>query len=271
MGWFSSAALREATILKRLLKLPSYVVNGSGEATGLVDANGNPLTSSPLSLLSHRPYPWDLNLDDRIRINAACLSGYGAATLPIEFRADTTNEIFVPDGNQILYAKYGSYTAPAGFLVQGGSPAEAVFFGANSWHKIPKEFMYVGMGLRVKFKGFKNDADTGSTSFRIRLGQTSSGASGDIIVQLQTTAAAAHEMSCDIVIRITALGALTVAEFNTPGLEKLVTSATKTTNVATDRKTGFSTTADNYVTFSSTATNGGSGAAILYYEISLVP
>lgn len=225
----------------------------------------------PLYSLSAKPYPWDLNLNDRISISADCLSGYGKATLPIEFRVDPTNQIFVPDNEQILYSKFGSYASPAGSLVQAATPAEALFFGANSWHKIPYQLMYLGLGIRIRIKGFKNDADTGSTTFRVRLGQTSTGASGDVIVALQTSAAASHEMACDVVARITALGALTVGQFTTPGVQAMVTSASKTTNSAADRKVGFSTNVDNYITISSSATNGLSGAAIQYFIISLVP
>ena len=41
MGWFSTAALREARLFKKLLKLASFSVDGSGNITGFVDANGN--------------------------------------------------------------------------------------------------------------------------------------------------------------------------------------------------------------------------------------
>lgn len=41
MGWFSNAALREARLFKTLLKLASFSVDGSGNITGFVDANGN--------------------------------------------------------------------------------------------------------------------------------------------------------------------------------------------------------------------------------------
>jgi len=176
-----------------------------------------------------------------------------------------------PDNEQILYSKFGSYASPAGSLVQAATPAEALFFGADSWHKIPYQLMYLGLGIRIRIKGFKNDADTGSTTFRVRLGQTSTGAYGDVIVALQTSAAASHEMACDVVARITALGALTVGQFTTPGVQAMVTSASKTTNSAADRKVGFSTNVDNYITISSSATNGLSGAAIQYFIISLVP
>lgn len=214
------------------------------------------------------PYPWHVEVGDHVLLDASCLSGYGKAVLPLEFWSD--GEVWVPYAEPICYAKYGSYASPAGSLVQAATPAEAVFFGANSWHKIPKEIMYSGLGVRIRAKCFKNDADAGTTTFRLRLGQTSSGASGDIVAAMTATAAS-HEIMFDVVARINALGDLTVAQFTTPGVQKLVTSDTKTNNSAADRKTGFSTTADNYVTLSSSAANGNSGAAILYFSISLVP
>ncbi len=43
MGWLANAALREAKLLKQLLKLASYSTDGSGNITGFVDASGNPV------------------------------------------------------------------------------------------------------------------------------------------------------------------------------------------------------------------------------------
>lgn len=44
MGWLANAALREAKLLKTLLKLAAYEVDSGGSVTGLVDADGNRLT-----------------------------------------------------------------------------------------------------------------------------------------------------------------------------------------------------------------------------------
>lgn len=43
MGWLANAALREAKLLKQLLKLASYSTDGSGNITGFTDAEGNPV------------------------------------------------------------------------------------------------------------------------------------------------------------------------------------------------------------------------------------
>ena len=219
--------------------------------------------------LGEQPYPWDVPIGTKILIDASCLSGFGKRLLPIELVSD--GEVWLPYGEQILYSKFGSYASPAGALVQAAAPSEAIFFGPDSWHKIPYKLMYLGLGIRIRIKGFKNDADTGSTTFRIRLGQTSTGTYGDVIVALQTSAAASHEMQADVVARITALGGLTIGQFTTPGVQAMVTSATKTTNAAEDRKVGFSTNVNNYIILSSSATNGLSGAAIQYFIISLEP
>ena len=251
------------------LDLAYLLRNTSNVITDVVDKNDNMFLSTKIYTLDKRPYPWDVSVGDRILIDAACLSGYGKGVLPLEFRSD--GEVWVPYGEQILYSKFGSYASPPGSLVQAATPSEDVFFNTNSWHKIPWKLMYLGLGIRIRIKGFKNDADTGSTTFRVRLGQTSTGAYGDVIVALQTSAAASHEMACDVVARITALGALTIGQFTTPGTQALVTSASKTINASADRKVVFSTNVDNYITLSSSAANGLSGAAIQYFIISLVP
>ena len=245
------------------LNLVQYNASTGSYSVGGVDIQQKIYT------LGEQPYPWDVPVGTRIFIDPACLTGYGATLRPIELIND--GEVWLPYGEQVLYSKYGSYASPAGSLVQAATPSEAVFFNTNSWHKIPWKLMYLGLGIRIRIKGFKNDADTGSTTFRVRLGQTSTGAYGDVIVALQTSAAASHEMACDVVARITALGALTIGQFTTPGTQALVTSASKTINASADRKVVFSTNVDNYITLSSSAANGLSGAAIQYFIISLVP
>lgn len=44
MGWLASAALREAKLLRKLLKIVTYLTDGYGTITGVVDAEGNTIT-----------------------------------------------------------------------------------------------------------------------------------------------------------------------------------------------------------------------------------
>ena len=44
MGWLSNAAIRESKLLKKILKLVSYIIDGDGNVTGFVDADGNVVT-----------------------------------------------------------------------------------------------------------------------------------------------------------------------------------------------------------------------------------
>lgn len=41
MGWLANAALREAKLLRKLLKIVTYITDGFGTITGFVDADGN--------------------------------------------------------------------------------------------------------------------------------------------------------------------------------------------------------------------------------------
>jgi len=43
MGWLANAAIREARLLKKLLRLASYAIDVDGNVTGFVDANGDPV------------------------------------------------------------------------------------------------------------------------------------------------------------------------------------------------------------------------------------
>ena len=233
--------------------------------------NNNKVYINPNKIyqLGSQPYPWDVPVGTRIFIDPDCLTGYGATLRPIEFITD--GEVWLPYGEQVLYSKYGSYAIPVASDIQPATPTERLFFGADSWHRIPYQLMYLGLGVRTRFVGFKTGADANSTTFRSRLGQTSTGASGDTIVSAGTSAAAMHHISYDATARINVLGALTVAQFTTTGVNKLYTSGTPTTDGAGDRKTGFSTTKDNFVTISTSGAVTGAVANLLNFSISLVP
>lgn len=239
--------------------------------TSLLQVNGKDIIyiKPKLYALDAIPYPWDVTVGTRIFVDASCLSGYGATLRPIELITD--GEVWLPYGEQILYSAYGSYASPVGTDTQPATPAERTFFGANSWHKIPYQLMYAGLGVRVRCTGFKTGADATSTQFRLRLGQTSSGASGDIIAIPATAATQLHEITGDTVARINVLGGLTTAQFTTIGVSKLFTTNTPTLDSAADRKTGFSTTQDNFVTLSTSTAAAGAVANILNFSISLVP
>ena len=219
--------------------------------------------------LGEQPYPWDAPVGTRIFIDPACLTGYGATLRPIELISD--GEVWLPYGEQILYSAYGSYAYPVGSDTQPATPAERVFFGANSWHRIPYLLMYLGLGIRTRFEGFKTGADANITYFRSRLGQTSSGASGDTIIGPGTSAVALSHIICDATARINVLGGLTTAQFTTPGVSKLCISNTLSADSAADRKTGFSTTQDNFVTISTNTSAAGAVANLLNFSISLEP
>ena len=235
----------------------------------VISNNSINITKPPTYIIGEQPYPWDVPVGTRIYIDPACLTGYGATSRPIELITD--GEVWLPYGEQILYSAYGSYAVPVATDTQPATPAERVFFGANSWHRIPYRLMYLGLGIRTRFEGFKTGADANITFFRSRLGQTSSGASGDTIIGPGTSATALSHIICDATARINVLGGLTTAQFTTPGVSKLQTSNTLSADSAADRKTGFSTTQDNFVTISTNTSAAGAVANLLNFSISLVP
>lgn len=256
-------------MLKTGLGIPTVVLGGDGNPSYFIVGDSIIDIKPKLWTLGAQPYPWDVPVGTRIFIDPACLTGYGATLRPIELITD--GEVWLPYGEQILYSAYGSYAAPVASDTQPATPAERLFFGANSWHRIPYLLMYLGLGVRTRFVGFKSGADANGTTFRSRLGQTSSGASGEIIVSAGTSGTALHEMSYDATARINVLGALTVAQFTTSGVSRLHTSATPAADGAADRKTGFSTTQDNFITISTSGAVTGAVANLLNFSISLVP
>jgi hypothetical protein len=203
------------------------------------------------------------------------LSGYGKTNVPIKLIADVdpdtpSNSVWRPSGEQILYSKFGSYASPADTLAAQNPAAEAVFSMGGSRPIIPYGLLYLGIGIRIQFKMYKNDADVAATLFRVRMG-TNSTTGSDIVAQVQTTAAAGHEVTFDVTVRVTTLGNTTVAKFTTPYVTKLFTSATKTNNGSNDVGTWFSTTANNYVAFTAIPPNITATAALINFQISLVP
>ena len=250
------------------LDLAYFSRNASNVITDIVDKNNVSFLSNKIYPLGSQPYPWDVKIGDRILIDASCLSGYGKSVLPLEFRSD--GEVWVPYKEVVLYSKFGSYASPADTVGAQNPAGEVVFPMGGARPIIPFELLYKDIGIRIKFAGFKNDADTAATLFRVRCGSDSATGS-DTISQVQTSAAANHEVMFDVTIRVTTLGPAGTAKFVSPGSSKLVTSASKATNGSGDVGTLFSTTANNYVAFTSVPGNITATAALRDFQISLVP
>ncbi|MBS0424556.1 MAG: hypothetical protein JSR71_09090 [Proteobacteria bacterium] len=221
--------------------------------------------------LGGQPYPWET---DKFPVGSTCrvdcsnyLSGLGKTKVPLEFVND--GEVLRPNGEQILYSKFGSYASPAALITTVSG--ENNFFTNDNLLKIPYQFMYLEMGIRIRFLGYKPDADTGGTTFRLRLGTSTQANNNNVMLQPTTASAANSEMSFDTTIRITALGDTSQAKCTYPGMSKLFTSATTTADSAGDKTTGFSTSAYNYIAINAIPANAGSQAALVNFAISIVP
>lgn len=248
------------------LRIPRFGPS-SGPPAYLVSGEDIVYIKPKLWNLAAQPYPWDVSADDPILINpAAALSGLGATLLPLKFVSD--GEVLIPDGPQILYSKFGSYESPAVTITLASG--ENAFFTDNSLLKIPLFLIYLGMGIRIQFIGYKPDADAGKTYFRVRLGSSAVFNNNDQYFQLETAAAAKSQIPIDFVVRVAALGAEGTAIFSSSSVSPLFTSSFAGAGVAGDRKTKASTIADQYVSIT-TLGNTGSQSALVNYSISLVP
>ncbi len=244
-------------------------LNSSGQIRSLESAAGviNVPSVYPLSEI---PYPWMVPAGTKILIDpATCLSGYGATSRLLEFVSDGV-AAWIPVGEQVLYYVYGSYSSPADTVGAQNPAVETVFPMGGARPQIPFQFLYKGIGIRIRGTSFKNDADSAATLFRIRMGSNSATGSATV-AQVQTGGAAASEVPFDVTARITTLGAVGTAKFTTPGSGKSNTSATQAANGSGDLGSFFSTNANNFIAFTSVPGNITATAALLDFQISLVP
>lgn len=226
-------------------------------------------TAPKIYQLGGQPYPWEVPVGTVVKIDASCLSGAGARLHPIELVNDGI--IWLPNGEQVLYSSYGNYTTPAATVTPPAiANTEKAFFSATK-PTIPWQFIYLGMGIRIRSKSYKNDADTAASTFRIRFGTSTGDGNNNVVVQDFTAATASSEISFDNILRITALGDAGQAIFTVSGREKLYSTNTPANNYSGDKNTFFSTAAVNYVSLTHTINNTTGGAALLNFSVSLVP
>ena len=238
-------------------------------STGNLIADGYTYDEVPkVYTLGAQPYPDQVAAGTEVLINPSCLSGQGATARPIKLVSDGT--VWMPQGEQLLYQSIGSYANPA--ASQGAiNPAVHTLYTLTGGNlKIDPLFMYLGLGLRLKAHFYKNDADANSTTFRVNMGYSNS--TGDDVMCIGATAAAANsEFFFDNIVRITKLGVNPNAMVTTPVLAKLNTSATKAYNQSADKTTTPDTTASMYVSFSSTPPNITATSVLVDFSVHLVP
>lgn len=247
--------------------LALYNIDTGGNIIGFLDSLGNPVAPK-IYPLGGQPYPWDIAVGSKVLIDPAALSGLGKTTLPIELI--NHGDILAPNVEQILYQVQGSYANPAVLLTLASG--ENGFFASGSLLKIPKEFLYKDLGIRIRAKFFKFGADATSTTFRIRCGNSTLLGSNDNYGQVFPSAANS-QVPLDVTIRANTLGATGAGIAVSDGITKLATNSVMNAvggDYAGDRAANFSTVSDVYVALNASGTVG-SQAALVSYIISLVP
>ena len=255
--------------------MPIYIGSGTGNLvydpslgyikygdSTIIDVTPHPYT------LGAQPFPDQVAAGTEVLINPSCLSGQGATARPIKLVSDGT--VWMPQGEQLLYQSIGSYANPA--ASQGAiNPAVHTLYTLTGGNlKIDPLLLYLGVGLRIKAHFYKNDADANAHAFRVNMGYSNS-AGDDIMCKLNTAAAANSEVYFDNVVRLTKLGAYGVAIVTTPVSAKLNTSATKTANESGDKTTTPDSTANMYISFSSTPPNITATSVLVDFSVHLVP
>ncbi|MBS0424625.1 MAG: hypothetical protein JSR71_09440 [Proteobacteria bacterium] len=239
-------------------------VNGS-----ITDYDGNiiPAPTPQIYQLGGQPYPWDVPVGTVVGIDASCLSGGSGARLhPIELVNDGT--IWQPNGEQILYSSYGSYSSPAALITTVSG--ENLFFSSNPLFKIPYGLLHLGIGMRIRFVCYKPDADTGKNYFRVRIGNSSVAVNNTQVLQVENTTTN-HEQLVDVTMRVTGLGDAGQASLTSTGIGKLFTSAATSSDSAGTLATNYATSSDNYIVLSTLANNVGAKSSLVNFSISLVP
>lgn len=245
------------------LRIPQYNAQTNTLQVSGVDIIN---TAPKIYPLGGQPYPWDVPAGTKVSFDPSVLSGFGKTLKPIEYVND--GEILMPDGEQILYSKYGSYPNPVETITTVSG--ENFFFGANSFLKIPYQLLYLGIGIRMRFVGYKYDSDTGKNYFRIRIGNSTNATSNTNVLQVETTTTN-HEQIVDVTMRVTGLGDASQASLTSTGIGKLFNSASATTDAAGTLATFYATSSDNYILLSTVANNVGAKSALINFSISLVP
>ena len=217
------------------------------------------LGANPIYTWAAKPTAATVGAGAEIRINTSSFGGTYKHSIGPTAVSDGSH--YMPAGGIQLLAR-GSGSAASPIATCTGTGADALFNIATNFSLPADFFTYVGGGLMVRAVFQKTGADANASTFRVKMGKNNTAGTTDIIAGITSTASAAREAKIGQIMRVTTLGANTVAAFTTDILQE----NGQGTSLINDRNTYLDTTTANYVVFT---VNGTAGAthALISFEI----
>lgn len=217
------------------------------------------LGANPIYTWAAKPTAATVGAGAEIRINTSSFGGTYKHSIGPTAVSDGSH--YMPAGGIQLLAR-GSGSAASPIATCTGTGADALFNIATNFSLPADFFTYVGGGLLVRAVFQKTGADANASTFRAKIGKNNTAGTTDIIAGITSTASAAREAKIGQIMRVTTLGANTVAAFTTDILQ----DNGQGTALINDRNTYLDTTTVNYVVFT---VNGTAGAthALISFEI----
>lgn len=215
------------------------------------------LGANPIYTWAAKPTAATVGAGAEIRINTSSFGGTYKNSIGPTAVSDGSH--YMPAGGIQLLAR-GSGSAATPIATCTGTGADALFNIATNFSLPADFFTYVGGGLMVRAVFQKTGADANASTFRVKLGKNNTAGTTDIIAGITSTAAAGREAKIGQIMRVTTLGANTVAAFTTDILQ----DNGQGTALINDRNTYLDTTTANYVVFTVNGTTGATHALISF-------
>jgi len=215
------------------------------------------LGANPIYTWAAKPTAATVGAGAEIRINTSSFGGTFKHSIGPTAVSDGSH--YMPAGGiQLLARGSGSVASPIATCT--GTGADALFNITTNFSMPADFFTYVGGGLLVKAVFQKTGADANASTFRAKMGKNNTAGTTDIIAGITSTAVAGREAKIDQTMRVTTLGANTVATFTTDILQ----GNGQGTALINDRSTYLDTTTANYVVFTVNGTTGATHALISF-------
>lgn len=277
MGWLATAALREQMLLRKLLGLPVFETDPSGDITQFLDANGNSINFGlPVYTYGEQPNPCDVPKFTKVGYDPACLTGSGATTLPIEMVSDLVNWRFSSPG-QVLYSKSGTVASPlvSGVAAGATTATEVSMWGSLNPIMIPANMLYNGFRGRLQCTLIKTGT-TGTWEIWIRIGSTLPGgsiiANDQLFIASSLTNTTGRQYQVDVSFVVTSTGRSsggsavageTIAAFVTKMTLAPNTSVVSASGAA-DKGAKLDTFADAYININARGSTGDTFSLLDY-------
>lgn len=257
-----SSALTEAAMIVAMPSVARFSFGGSGGSIDGFLTGADEFVSfiNPKYTFATLPAITSANDGAVVRIDPSSFPGSNVCQ-NIFAVANLADNCWDPlNGEQLIYAAYGSDASPIATMAGITGHAETMFtITANP--QFPANFFKLGRGVRAVAKFQKTGAGAGASVFAAQFGKNNTTAD-QLIASVTTTAVAEREAYVDSIARVTAVGAGTsvfTSDFLGPN--------NQATTAITDKSTSFDSTLASYVTFTHDPSTDTDTAALSSYQV----